>query len=78
MREKDYRFVLFKRVKFLKFCDQIKYIIYIYLLILVRSRQLSMMTVNLYTIYTCTIKRLHVNTYACLDELQSEQYVIQC
>ena len=34
MREKDYRFVLFKRVKLLKFCDQIKYIIYIYLLML--------------------------------------------
>ena len=22
--------------------------------------------------------RLHVNTYACFDELQTEQYVIQC
>ena len=30
MREKDYCFVLFKRVKLLKFCDQIKYIIYMY------------------------------------------------
>ena len=44
MREKDYRFASFKKgqVKLLKFCDQIKYIYFIYL------RQLSMMTVNLY------------------------------
>ena len=36
MGEKDYRFALFKNgeVKLLKFCDQIKYIIYIYLFVL--------------------------------------------
>ena len=48
MREKDYRFASFKQVKLLKFCDQIKYIIFFIYKSLVRGRQLSMMTVNMY------------------------------
>ena len=77
MREKDYRFASFKKVNSLKFCDQNKYIL-IYKS-LVRGRQLSMMTVNLYKyvhLYDKVPARKYIN--ACFDELLTEQYLIQC
>ena len=73
---KGLSFRLVQKVNLLKFCDQNKYIL-IYKS-LVRGRQLSMMTVNLY-------KYIHLHEYdkvparkyiyACFDELLTEQYL---
>ena len=75
MREKDYRFVLFKRVKLLKFCDHsnVEYNFIFISSSLVRGRQLSMMTVNLYKcihLYDKAPARKYIRMF--------EQYVIQC